>query len=854
MLEKNTYTIPKKTSRKKAEDYELLRSYGLDYIQKLGGKLWTDYNIHDPGITILELLCYALTDLGYRTAFPIQDILTPPGEKGPEMKNAFFSANKILTSHPITPNDYRKLIIESVPGVRNIWFEINDTNIYSPFIDFDSKKNSNIFINTITPNTLKLKGLYNVKIELEDYNVIKNLHKDFLDGLKKYKKDISISVNSLNYKECYKNYVQHILMSHRNLCEDFNEIKILKEIPVGICADIELKPQAKEEKILVEIYKRIYEYINPSIQLYTYQKLLEKGKKVEDIFQGSSINRGFIDYDELNSFERKKVLHTSDIINIIMDIDGVLNIRSIQFTKNQSKNNNEFQGKTCIHLENEKDSFFRFHFDLNTEPEDRLNKLFFRKGMIYFLASPKKYYKITDIIDFYIKPDHFENDLPLPRGKNRELDNYISFQDEFPKAYMVGREGISDNSDNLRKAQRLQLKGYLLFFDQLLADYLTQLNNVKDLLSWRDPLAEETYNYKTLSENEIHDFEKIFTDYEKYQSFVLEPVKIEKNRRNRFLDHLLARFNEKFVDYTIFKFVQNSEGSSYDYYANNEVIHDKKEFLKRYPEISGNRSHAINYTHPCSSTNFTMLELRISKALGVDSINMNRILAPEISSNVAGKIIFKNNSIDTFDKTFGLHIYEHILFRPLYNDTVSPKQEFLKLYYGPLYEANSDKIIKDPYSLKATVVLPGWLAISGRMEFRRFVEYKIRMEMPAHIGLKICWINPRQMMEIESNYTAFITQLNKLFIPGNNTVKTIIVEYRKALNKMVSTLSSLKNIYPPSALDEAYNFLNGNSKQTPVILDNTALVGGSDENWAFENTLISKPTPKKKVIKKKINK
>ena len=84
-----------------------------------------------------------------------------------------------------------------------------------------------------------------------------------------------------------------------------------------------------------------------------------------------------------------------------------------------------------------------------------------------------------------------------------------------------------------------------VFFDQLLADYLTQLNNVKDLLSWRDPLAEETYNYKTLSENEIHDFEKIFTDYEKYQSFVLEPVKIEKNRRNRFLDHLLARFNEK---------------------------------------------------------------------------------------------------------------------------------------------------------------------------------------------------------------------------------------------------------------------------------------------------------------------
>src|SRR5262249_25480021 len=34
----------------------------------------------DPGVTILEQLCYALTDLLYRAAFPVADLLTrPPG-------------------------------------------------------------------------------------------------------------------------------------------------------------------------------------------------------------------------------------------------------------------------------------------------------------------------------------------------------------------------------------------------------------------------------------------------------------------------------------------------------------------------------------------------------------------------------------------------------------------------------------------------------------------------------------------------------------------------------------------------------------------------------------------------------
>ena len=51
-------------------DFDKMRKEGIEYIAQLSGKIWTDHNVHDPGITILEMLCYALLDLGYRTSLP----------------------------------------------------------------------------------------------------------------------------------------------------------------------------------------------------------------------------------------------------------------------------------------------------------------------------------------------------------------------------------------------------------------------------------------------------------------------------------------------------------------------------------------------------------------------------------------------------------------------------------------------------------------------------------------------------------------------------------------------------------------------------------------------------------------
>jgi hypothetical protein len=93
---------------KKSEDildFDYLKQRGLSLIQKYSGKVWTDYNIHDPGITILETLCFGLTELGYKCRYPIEDIFILPGEEDKKETTDFTS---LLYTRPVTNNDYRK--------------------------------------------------------------------------------------------------------------------------------------------------------------------------------------------------------------------------------------------------------------------------------------------------------------------------------------------------------------------------------------------------------------------------------------------------------------------------------------------------------------------------------------------------------------------------------------------------------------------------------------------------------------------------------------------------------------------------------------------------------------------------
>ena len=96
-------------------NFRILKSIGLDTIIQTGSQQWTDYNEHDPGITILENLSLAVTDLSYRTTFPIEDILSIKPNNSNQHQfypDQFHTAANILTTCPITANDLRKSLCD----------------------------------------------------------------------------------------------------------------------------------------------------------------------------------------------------------------------------------------------------------------------------------------------------------------------------------------------------------------------------------------------------------------------------------------------------------------------------------------------------------------------------------------------------------------------------------------------------------------------------------------------------------------------------------------------------------------------------------------------------------------------
>src|SRR5688500_16425731 len=89
----------------KSQDFSFLRSEGLAVIQAFASKTWTDHNIHDPGITLLEAMCYAVTEAGLRTEMDIKDLLASSSSiRLPE----FFTSARVLPTTPVTITDFRK--------------------------------------------------------------------------------------------------------------------------------------------------------------------------------------------------------------------------------------------------------------------------------------------------------------------------------------------------------------------------------------------------------------------------------------------------------------------------------------------------------------------------------------------------------------------------------------------------------------------------------------------------------------------------------------------------------------------------------------------------------------------------
>ncbi len=1006
-------TILKNPQLPASQDYNYLRAQGMEYIEALGNALWTDYNIHDPGITILEALCYAISDLGYRSSFDIKDIIALPPKQAPDPDmQALYTAKNILTVNPWTTSDFRKLMID-VDGVKNAWMNC----LQCPcdiFLYANCLKSALQY--TPTDHTVIIKGMYDVKVEFEDdategdlnsgkilhtfyfisdvvnnitssaviemrlpslkalegddalmayftspVSALQSVDTQFISGNKNDNTDIpqadlgkalrnplyatfnitldplqvnlpggnqllmvdkpftiwfnndadrkaiqladiKAAINDITDQGIIYNYLEKIksaniiiaavrdtLQAHRNLCEDYCNITAVETEDIAICADLDVTADSDIEQILAQAYYLIDQYFSPNINFYSLTEMVQSGLRIDEIFDGPPLNSGFIKDDQLQAAQLKTELHTSDIYAILMNIPGVLAVRDLVLSPYNDEGFRQ-KGEAWV---------------LGVDPgkQARLyvngSKFLVFKNGLPFLPNKSELEDTLNVIKGNNLRPKFaagENELPVPVGKYQPLTEYFPVQYSLPQTYGAGYFGLPSNVSDQRKAQARQLKAYLVFYEQLLADYLEQLSHVKDLMSLSTSVNKTYFNH-IFTNSEIKDIESVYTITQADLDTLNESQTTFLSRRNRFLDMLMARFAEQFNDYALmlYSYTDNKK------IADEILINDKIAFIKDIPFTSSNRARAYNYkdaANICSDNNIAGIKKRIEQILGLkqfdDYIDVfditdtggNPIKRPWNLTDDDGKVwlvskadylsyqpedarlkakIDANNAIKyftdatkysvkkisghwnilvsnnvsqviaqypaTFSKSADATAYisvivtfiqdlvaankifvvEHLLLRPHNRPggVIAGGDALLPICITANCNICGDE---DPYSFRLTIIMNGenGLANSG-IQFRRFAENTIRMEVPAHLGIKICWVSNAQLQTFEKLYCAWENELAKP-IPD-------VVLLSNKLKSLIDEFSQLKNIYPKATLHDCVD----GDDQKSVFLNQTVI-------------------------------
>lgn len=546
-------------------DFAFLRQQGIDLMQQLTGETYTDYNLHDPGVTMLEALCYAITDLSYRTGFPIADLLADKDGNIPLQKNALFVREDILSSNPVTVNDFRKFILDSIDSLHNVWLE--------PFISGFSHGT--------------MHGLYSVKIQVK---------KEFAQQVRQ---DGNEWVRQLQRQ------VRTCFTSARNLCEDLvRDLTVLRPVSIRISAGVVITGD-QPESILADIYRDLETAINPPVKYYTAQELLDNGLRVEDIYAGPFLKKGFIPDTGLPP--RRRTIDPTELMKVISQVPGVSYVRDLSIITPQGATDKApyvLEEDACPYFEQGiYDSPIRL---LKGKYEVRIRESVFND--IWPRVDEAARRSLEPVGDPHAAAG-------VRQGQYRDVKFYKSFQHLFPVVYGIGADGLGADPSPQRVAVARQLKAYLLFFEQVLANYLAQLANISGFFSFdASPSTPAlTYYHQPLYEVPgIRWLLRAFTeragpdDDAAWKAFTAdnnngyiqsltegeETSEVYRERKNAILDHLLARFNQQPSTYPV-KLYVHLYGSQPG--AQDEVLQWKAGLLGNMVSLGYNRVRGGDY-------------------------------------------------------------------------------------------------------------------------------------------------------------------------------------------------------------------------------------------------------------------
>lgn len=561
-------------------DWSALVEEGRACLEAMSDGRWTDFNAHDPGITILELIAYALTDLGYRSDHPVADLMagsTPlPGPA------------ESLTTRAVTLADMRRLG-QDVTGARNVWIEQSTaagTRLrHPPGADDLWFEEAHVE----GAEKIVLTGVHRVVIE-------KSSREDLASA------DLARAV-ALR------------LHSERNLGEDFESFVVLEPQPIVVVADVEIDDSSRADSVLLAIFARLDAYLSPQAERSTAAKLRSAGLASDTIYDGPSLERGLI-VEPAGADSRRRVLHLSDVIAELASTPGVRATRRVRLGTSLGEAMSD-----------------QIAWSVPVDP-DRLSAFDIQSSRIRLLSGGAVALDSTERADLAqqftdsLRAIEFgpaaKQDDAQPTGRDRHVADYRPLRFDLPAAYGVRPGSLGREATSMRRAAANQLRAYLAILDAVLANFFAQLAGAKTLLAPGDGDGRSYFAQAAEPPSDEAPIVSVGLDGDALQELVEQADGASaRARRNRFLAHLLARFGENVPA------VPKPVGTGFegDTSATDELVQRSREaFLKSIPRLGAGRGSGTNLL--VEGDDSPMIE-RVRLKLGLPPSGARRMLLVE---------------------------------------------------------------------------------------------------------------------------------------------------------------------------------------------------------------------------------
>lgn len=217
--------LPNLQELKKEESiFDNLQKNALETIRELSGQLWTDHAPHDPGITTLDILNYALSELDYQMSFPLEQYLTGPDNRFNPEDYGLFSPERVSRMAPVTPKDYRDHFLDQLDNTDYL-MNLSDLQIH-PY-----RSNDQI-----------CHGWFDLFIELSSF-ITEDQHKQ--------------------EEKKIKEKIEELYHANRNLGEALHAIHFVSRKPLLLIGNIDIDGSISPEKTLIAIYTEAIQLFAP---------------------------------------------------------------------------------------------------------------------------------------------------------------------------------------------------------------------------------------------------------------------------------------------------------------------------------------------------------------------------------------------------------------------------------------------------------------------------------------------------------------------------------------------------------------------------------------------------------------